>query len=658
MAICFVAAATVFGVTLGNQSAGAVDPGAPTVFTGADNLPLPGTISLPANVAASFRVNAYSFPAATLTMTGSAPVGLSFADSGSSYGFLTGTPTVPGVYSVTFTAANTFPPAITQAVTITVTGTPDITSAFGSAMTVGESSPFTITGTGVPAPTISTATALPAGVTFTPNGGGTATLAGVPAPGTGGYHYLTFVASNGVGAAASQLFLLTISEAPSITSAAAASFGLSVSNSFTITTSGFPAAVLSETGALPAGTTLVSNGDGTATLAGTPTVLGSFPITIGADNGVGVAASQNFVLTVGNTPAFSSADSTTFTTGVPGSFVITTVGTPLPAISTASALPAGLALHDNGDGTATLSGTPTTAGVTVLNLVAANGVSPNATLSLTVTVEPAIVIGSADQATFTVGTAGTFVVTSSAGTVATIALTSGTLPGGLSLSDNGDGSATLQGTPSAHTGGSYSLGFTASNGVDPDATQAFTLTVNQAPAISSVNHFSLHSNSHGSFTVVASGYPIPSLTRLGGLPQGMSFVDNHNGTGRLSGTPVAAGAFVVTFVAANGVSPDASQTFTLTVTAALEAELPPPLPLTPIIEETPTPTPAPSPSASSDEAAAPPTSPDIPPGNSVSPVGIFIAFALGATVVGGTIAAISMWRPRPVPKLVGSSYDG
>ena len=51
--------------------------------------------------------------------------------------------------------------------------------------------------------------------------------------------------------------------------------------------------------------------------------------------------------------------------------------------------------------------------------------------------------------------------------------------------DNGDGTGTLSGTPAAGTGGVYALTFTAANGVLPNATQAFTLTVNEAPAITS-----------------------------------------------------------------------------------------------------------------------------------------------------------------------------
>jgi hypothetical protein len=57
----------------------------------------------------------------------------------------------------------------------------------------------------------------------------------------------------------------------------------------------------------------------------------------------------------------------------------------------------------------------------------------------------------------------------------------------VTFADNRDGTATLSGTPDPGTSGTYPLTISAGNGVQPDATQSFTLTVNQAPAITSVS---------------------------------------------------------------------------------------------------------------------------------------------------------------------------
>ena len=58
---------------------------------------------------------------------------------------------------------------------------------------------------------------------------------------------------------------------------------------------------------------------------------------------------------------------------------------------------------------------------------------------------------------------------------------SGALPEGVKFTDNGSGSATLAGTPAAGTAGTYEFAITASDGVEPEATQTFTLTVNDVP---------------------------------------------------------------------------------------------------------------------------------------------------------------------------------
>jgi len=63
---------------------------------------------------------------------------------------------------------------------------------------------------------------------------------------------------------------------------------------------GVPTPALTETGALPNGVTFKDNGNGTATIAGTPAAgtAGSYIITITANNGVGSPASRSFTLRV------------------------------------------------------------------------------------------------------------------------------------------------------------------------------------------------------------------------------------------------------------------------------------------------------------------------------------------------------------------------
>jgi hypothetical protein len=89
-------------------------------------------------------------------------------------------------------------------------------------------------------------------------------------------------------------------------------------------------------------------------------------------------------------------------------------------------------------------------------------------------------ITSANGSTFMVNAAGGFTVTSTAAPVAALSET-GTLPSGVTFTDNGDGTATLAGTASA--AGTFPLTITASNGIAPDASQPFTLTIQAAAVV-------------------------------------------------------------------------------------------------------------------------------------------------------------------------------
>src|SRR5206468_5072182 len=117
------------------------------------------------------------------------------------------------------------------------------------------------------------------------------------------------------------------------------------------------------------------------------------------------------------------------------------------------------------------------------------------------------------------------------------------------------------------TGGTYLVTFSASNGNLPNATQNFTLTVNEAPAVTSANNTTFAVGTAGTFTVTATGFPAPALSETGALPSGVTF---NTSTGVLSGTPAAGtgGTYPITFTAANGVGTNATQSFTLTVNQA------------------------------------------------------------------------------------------
>ena len=222
---------------------------------------------------------------------------------------------------------------------------------------------------------------------------------------------------------------------------------------------------------------------------------------------------------------------------------------------------------ENPTSAATVSGQATstfTAGVTS-GAGSAKATVDNQTAGVSINIGAPPSITNANNTTFTVGSIGSFTVTATGTPAPGISLRGG-LPAGVTFVDNGNGTGTLYGSPG--TGGVYMLVLTAQNGFLPNAAQTFTLTVNQPPAITSANNASFAVGSAGSFTATTSAFPTASITEMGPLPNGVAFIDNHNGTGTLSGTPAATGVFNIAFTASNGVGLPAPQTFALTVTKA------------------------------------------------------------------------------------------
>jgi sugar lactone lactonase YvrE len=351
-----------------------------------------------------------------------------------------------------------------------------ITSA--AATSVGMRTPFDfhVTTSGSPTPSLSESGALPAGVTFVDNGDGTAELAGAAAAGTAGPYPFTVTASNGVGDPASQPFILTVSSAPSapaIVTSASDTETFGVAFNYTVSTTGYPVPTLKKTGNLPAGVTFTDNGNGTATIAGTPAkaAIGVYPLTLTAKSTAGTYA-QSFSLTVTKAPAIKNIPTTTAHVGTNATVAITATGFTTPSLS-ASGLPAGLALTDNSNGTATIAGTPLAgSGGTYSVTVTATNTLGSVSQTFTLKVNEAPAITSLTTATATVGAAFSFQVTATGFPAPKLAKT-GVLPKGITFNA---ASGTFSGTPKANTAGSYTVTITAKN-TTQTATQTFTITV-------------------------------------------------------------------------------------------------------------------------------------------------------------------------------------
>ena len=249
--------------------------------------------------------------------------------------------------------------------------------------------------------------------------------------------------------------------------------------------------------------------------------------------------------------------------GTPFDFTVTTCSTTVPVIRGAR-LPRGLKLVDNHNGTATISGSPSLRDLPQYSatITAAVGTGQkHRGIRCHRRSNPA----KFKYKTRCLATTGvTFVVylvaTHYGYPVPTITTTS-TLPIGVTLTDDHDGTASLTGTPAPRVG-AYPITITATNGVGSAVNQAFVLTVHQAPVITSVASDTVAAGEAMTpFAVTDTGYPVPTL-RASGLPSGVKLV-----AGTIEGTPkaTAAGTYPVTITATSGAG-SATQTFELTVT--------------------------------------------------------------------------------------------
>jgi hypothetical protein len=383
----------------------------------------------------------------TWTATG-LPSGISIAPATGSIG---GNPSVSGSFSGTITATDaTTHQTATQAFSIMVTGDPalSITSA-GSPppVALGGSVSGTFTASGGKPPYTWTASGLPANVTLSSGG----VLSGAPSqPGV-------FTASATV----------TDSQPSSVNATVTVNvFGLTSSSLAGGVAGQFYSASIGATGGsppysfsaagLPSGLSLSAAGN----LSGAVAAANTYTFSITARDSGGLTASANFSLTIGK-PQPISITSGALTAGAvnaPYSQSLSASGGVAPytwALS-AGALPPGLSLGSSG----TLSGIPTAPGPFSFGAMATDGAGAIATTTVSLTVQAAPLAITTQNVPSGVNGLGypQQVLGASGGVVPyTWAVTSGSLPAGMSLSPDGS----LTGVPMAT--GSFPVTMTATD---------------------------------------------------------------------------------------------------------------------------------------------------------------------------------------------------
>jgi hypothetical protein len=291
--------------------------------------------------------------------------------------------------------------------------------------------------------------------------------------------------------------------------------------------------------------------------SGTWFALGRTTVQCAASDRTGNTATGSFTVTVTDTtpPALTVPDNIS-------AIASGSSGAPAAYVASATDLVDGVVVP----ACAPLSGSVFAIGTTLVRCTAVDTHGNSAVGTFTITITQPASITSPDHTTLTVGTAGAFLLSSGGSPTPTLSEV-GALPVGLTFADNHNGTARLSGTPGAHTGGTRLLTFVAANGVGPDASQAFTLAVNEAPTFTAATPPSTGTiGTAYSYTFAATGYPAPvfAVAAGGGLPPGLSL---NPASGALAGSPTAAGTFVFAVTAGNAAGSVTAAVATVVVVA-------------------------------------------------------------------------------------------
>ncbi|MFO1406393.1 MAG: putative Ig domain-containing protein [Steroidobacteraceae bacterium] len=490
---------------------------------------------------------------------GSLPAGMTLSSSG----VLSGSPSVSGSFSFTVTSTDALTYTGSQAYVLDVIPAPTISVAPGSLpsgnQNLAYSQNLAASGGNAPYGYAITSGSLPAGMTLSSSG----VLSGSPS--VSGSFSFTVTATDALTYTGSQAYVLDVIPAPTISvapgSLPSGNQNLAYSQSITASGGNAPYGYAVTSGSLPAGMTLSSSG----LLSGTPSASGSFSFTVTATDALTYTGSQAYVLDVIPAPTISVAPGSlpSGNQNLAYSQSITASGgnAPYGYAVTSGSLPAGVTLSSSG----LLSGTPSVSGSFSFTVTATDALTYTGSQAYTLAVgaAPTITVAPGSLPSANQGLAYSQSITASGGNAPYgYAITSGSLPAGVTLSTDG----VLSGTPAAN--GSYSFTVTATDALTYTGGQAYTLTVDTAPTIIIGPSALPPANQHLEYTeglqVSGGTAPYSFSVTSGSLPAGMTLSTD----GVLSGTPTASGGYSFTITSTDAVGYSASVAYTFVIDAA------------------------------------------------------------------------------------------
>ncbi len=330
-------------------------------------------------------------------------------------------------------------------------------------------------------------------------------------------------------------------------------------------------------GSLPAGLALTSNPDGTGTIAGTPTTLGSSMFTLqvaDSESPPATGISGSLSINIEGTVTITTTSLPNGNVAIFYDYQLMATGGMAPYHWTYSGtLPPGLSLTA---ATGVISGTPTMTGSYPITVQVSDSESTPATAtgSFTIVVAPTPPL-QITTSSLPAGTQGVYYTSPVVGTGGvppyswTLAAGSMPLPAGLTLS----GTGVIAGTPTGNSGSFPITVQVTDTDTPPNTVSAdLTLIINSGPLV--VTTVSLPTDyvsvPYSATLGAAGGTPPYTWSILGTLPPGLSLSDPR--TGLISGTPGASGASPLQAQVQDSASPPAmaiSGTLTITVNPAL-----------------------------------------------------------------------------------------
>jgi len=396
------------------------------------------------------------------------------------------------------------------------TNFPSITTSSLAAGTVDTGYAQTVAGSGGTTPydwAISSGS-LPAGLQLDST---TGEISGVPT--TAGTSTFTVRLTDADSYSATRSLSITIAAPVSVTTASLPGGTTGTSYSQTVAATGgtgsYTWAITS--GSLPGGLSLTAS---SGRISGTPNSAGTFSFTIRATDTAGRTATKDLSITVITPVSVSTSSLPAGTVSASYSQTLAATGGAAPytwSISSGS-LPSGLALNA---GTGEISGTPTSTGTTSFTVRVTDSVSATATRSLSITVAAAVSVTTATLPNGAVGTSYSQTVAATGGTGSyTWAITSGSLPGGLTLTAS---SGRISGTP--NSAGTFSFTIRATDTAGRTATKDLSITI--AGAIP--GSFSKSSPSNNSSSRPRNGLVLTWAASVGAVSYEYCFDSTRNG---------------------------------------------------------------------------------------------------------------------------------